>query len=203
MYWDESTVENRGRGVCVCVCVCARRDAVYWIRTLWKGKRTPTVLICSVSVFCCHAPRSHPLLSLPLLICLYSTHPTTPPPPLFFFFTLCQASQTLSFPFHTHWFLSFFFIAFHHISGRHLPVSGFVFFFNHQKEMNHASMMLIPVCVVRHQILVCEEGVASLRSGFGLFLHVTGWIWKQCLHMCVHSRGSGCCVWAVLTSLFC
>lgn len=73
MYWDESPVENRGRGVCISVCVCTEGCSILDKNSL-KGKRTPTVLICSVSVFYCHALRSHPLLSLPLLICLYSTH---------------------------------------------------------------------------------------------------------------------------------
>lgn len=92
MYWDESPVKN---SVCTCVCACVNAQRAEGCSTLdknsLKGKRTPTVLICSVSVFYCHALRSHPLLSLPLLICLCSAHPT---PPSSSFFSLADISDT-------------------------------------------------------------------------------------------------------------
>ena len=80
--------KQRGKCMCVCVCVyvCACACA-QWIlnKDTLKGKHTPAVLICSVSVFRCHTLLSHLLFSLPLLICLYSTHPEPSRLPPFFF----------------------------------------------------------------------------------------------------------------------
>ena len=133
MYWDESPVENRGRVVCVCVCVCARAQGCSILdkNSLKRETHSNSVnLLCICILLSCSSLSSSPLITSVNLSLL---NPSYNPPP-FLFFTLCQASQTLSFPFHTHWFLSFFFIAFHHISGRHLPVSGFVFFLTIRKR---------------------------------------------------------------------
>lgn len=91
--WRERFKQRRKHLPCVCVCVCAQ-----WIlnKDTLKGKHSPEVLICSVSLFRCHGLLSHLLFSLPLLICLYSTHPA--PfclPPSFFFPLLASALETL------------------------------------------------------------------------------------------------------------
>lgn len=122
-----------------------------------KGKRTPTVLICSVSVFYCHALRSHPLLSLPLLICLYSTHPTSPPPLSASFFSLSGIPDTFISISHTVIFI---------FSLYHLPsyfgktfVCLWLFFTRcgHQSEREESYFhdgRYILVVIVRHQTLV-------------------------------------------------
>lgn len=95
----EQLNKKRGGGVCikVCVCVCAQ-----WIlnKDTLKGKHTPAVLICSVSVFCCHALLSHPRFSLPPLICPYSTHPAPSPLSHFFIFSLALHLHLRHFNFH-------------------------------------------------------------------------------------------------------
>lgn len=84
MFWRWKTKKaeekdlNKEGIVCVCVQWILNKDTL-------KGKHTPAVLICLVSVFRCHSLLSHLLFSLPPLICLYSTHPAPSrlPPSLF------------------------------------------------------------------------------------------------------------------------
>ena len=158
--------------MCVCVCARAQGCSILDKNSLKRETHSNSVnLLCICILLSCSSLSSSPLITSVNLSLLNPSY--NPPPFFFFFYSLPGVPDTFISISHTLIFFLFLF-CFSSYCGETFACLWLCFFFNHQKEMNHASMMLIPVCVVRHQILVCEEGVASLRSGFGLFLHVTG-----------------------------
>lgn len=132
MYWDESPAENKGRAACVWEreCVQCKEGCSILDKNSLKGKRTSAALICSVSVFHCHALRSHPLLSLPLLICPYSTPPPSQDSPDTFHFHFT----------HSAFYTCISFQRFHHILRRHLFFLKVFFSFTMANHLNHTSM---------------------------------------------------------------
>lgn len=120
-----------------------------------KGKHTPTVLICSVSVFHCHALLSHRLFSLPRLICCYSTHPSPPSSLPLFSLSLNIPDALISIS-HAVIFISLSLFFFKNLFSSYFG-EAFVCLWlccsiaaNHQKDMTHASTMLLRLhCVIR------------------------------------------------------